>query len=517
MAQEAESGAIAQIDLRPYQERSKLSLREAIANGSSRVVLYGPTGCGKTVMAADLLRSAYLKGSRAVFIVDRVALCEQTSEVLWQYNIPHGILMAGATRRMGEPIIVASAQTIEKRGFPRDLDLIIVDECHAKRKSIEQYILTHTIPTIGLTATPFTKGMSSVYDGIVSECTTNQLIGEGYLAPLKVYAAKPIDMTGAKTTAGEWTGREVEKRGIQIVGDIVSTWREKTNEHFGGPVKTLVFSATVEHGYALAEQFNAAGFRFEQISYRDSDDERRKRLIREIKSNDSDLMGLISCELLAKGFDAPNILCGISSRPYRRSLSAHIQQLGRVMRGYPGKDFALWLDHTGNYLRFKDDVDDVFQNGVHRLLDGRETPKNDPPKEDLAEKRCASCGYVLELSAKVCPVCGHEIVRRSKVTLVDGTIIEVDKSFAGDKSKEWLWKQVCGVAMERMYTGHQAKLRRRRFALAQYKNLTGEWPPKAWDFQPCKLDMVSDDVRRKVDGNVRRYIIARHKAAQKNA
>ena len=39
--------------------------------------------------------------------------------------------------------------------------------------------------------------------------------------------------------AGEWTGTEVRERGRAIIGDIVTTWVEKTQEHFGGPVKTL--------------------------------------------------------------------------------------------------------------------------------------------------------------------------------------------------------------------------------------------------------------------------------------
>ena len=52
--------------------------------------------------------------------------------------------------------------------------------------------------------------------------------------------------------------------------------------------------------------------------------------------------------------------------------------MGRVMRSHPGKEFGLWLDHSGNYLRFRDDWDDVFENGVQKLDDGREKPKKEP-------------------------------------------------------------------------------------------------------------------------------------------
>ena len=60
----------------------------------------------------------------------------------------------------------------------------------------------------------------------------------------------------------------------------------------------------------------------------------------------------MSCEALAKGFDVPDVLCLIGARPYRKSLAAHIQQIGRVMRPSPGKEFALVLDFAGNVHGF---------------------------------------------------------------------------------------------------------------------------------------------------------------------
>src|SRR3546814_10772876 len=108
---------------------------------------------------------------------------------------------------------------------------------------------------IGLSATPYAKGMSALYSNMVNVTTTNQLIAEGFLVPLKVYAAKAADMTGAKVIAGEWAEAEVEKRGNEIISDIVAEWKQKTARHFGGPVKTIVVSATVDHGDALCRQF----------------------------------------------------------------------------------------------------------------------------------------------------------------------------------------------------------------------------------------------------------------------
>ena len=53
---------------------------------------------------------------------------------------------------------------------------------------------------IGLTASPFTKGLGSLYQNIVCDVTTGSLVDTGSLVPLKVFVAKEIDMTGAKSS-----------------------------------------------------------------------------------------------------------------------------------------------------------------------------------------------------------------------------------------------------------------------------------------------------------------------------
>jgi hypothetical protein len=80
------------------------------------------------------------------------------------------------------------------------------------------------VKVVGLTATPFTKGLGKTYSNVVSSVTTKQLVEAGRLAPLRVFIAKEIDMTGAKKVGGEWSGDEVTARGLKITGDIVSEW-----------------------------------------------------------------------------------------------------------------------------------------------------------------------------------------------------------------------------------------------------------------------------------------------------
>lgn len=470
-----------EFELRPYQLESIERLRQGIRDGHRSQILCAPTGSGKTVIAAYLMDATAKKFKRVAFIVDRVNLVDQTSALLESYGIEHGVIQAGHWRwKPYERVQVCSAQTLEKRGFLDEADLLVVDEAHCVRKQTADLIKNHAgLKVLGLSATPFTKGLAALYTNIVNVTTTDKLVAEGHLVPVKMYAAKAIDMAGAKVVAGEWAERDIEERGMKIIGDVVGEWIDKTTKHYGGPVKTIVFSATVDHGEELCRQFNDAGFNFQQISYRDANDDRRRELIAEFRKEDSQIHGLVSCEVFTKGFDVPDILCGISCRPYRKSFSSHIQQLGRVMRPFPGKQDALWLCHSGNLMGFADRMYDLFANGVAGLDDGsrdQQVRKEPTPRE--RETFSCSCGYMLSAGMMRCPACGKERVRMAMVENVDGEMVALGKHEAAKlpaylADREAVWRQLCYHALERKKGDIAAA---ERFAKAQYQNLYRAWP-----------------------------------------
>ena len=495
--------------LRPYQTESIERLRDGYRSGHRSQLLVAPTGAGKTAIATHLMMQARERQTRTVFIVDRVNLVDQTSAALDRYSVPHGIVQASHWRRTHwEPIQICSAQTLEKRGFFPDLKFLIVDEAHCMRKQTNELIRNRPdLRVLGLTATPFADGMAKLYTNIVNVTTTDELIAEGFLSPVKIYAAVKPDMTGAKVVAGEWTDKEIEQRGRAIIGDIVTEWVAKTQQHFGGPVKTIVFSASVDHGGELCEAFNAAGHNFQQISYKDANDDRRRELIAEFRKPDSTITGLVACEVFTKGFDVPDVLCGIAARPYRKSFSSHIQQIGRVMRPSPGKEFALWLDHGGNILRFWSDQQELFANGVASLEDGAldKKARKDPDRESEGRICCTRCKFILPPSAVICPACGHARSRKSMVEVEAGVMVSIDGQpkpatgkyeFLGDKGS--VWRQLASLALERKGDDLEAA---QRFAQAQYRSIYGE-------FARAKVERTNaEPVAPKLRGLVQHNII----------
>ena len=91
------------------------------------------------------------------------------------------------------------AQTIAKREFWTDLDLLIIDEFHIQRKAIQDFALQWGGPVIGLTATPIVKGLRKTWEAVVNAITTDELVADGYLAPVEIYAT--TELAGRDTSA----------------------------------------------------------------------------------------------------------------------------------------------------------------------------------------------------------------------------------------------------------------------------------------------------------------------------
>ncbi len=427
------------LQLREYQEATLEALRQGFAQGHRTQILYAPTGAGKTEMAIALLDATKKKLNKAAMILDRVVLVNQTSTRLDKYKIDHGVLMSGHWRyRVYEKIQICSAQTLERRKEIEDLQLLIVDECHQTRDATKKLIAANPkLRVIGLSATPFTKGLGKVYQNVISTVTTKQLVDDKVLVPLKVYIAKEIDMSGAAKVAGEWSQADATTRGMKITGDIVQEWIKKTNAIFGGPKKTVVFCSGVDHGADLSRKFAEQGYNFVSISYKDQD-EFKEEVLKDFAKPDTSIHGLIATDILTKGFDCSDVMIGISARPFSKSLSSHIQQMGRVMRGHEGKQFALWLDHSGNYIRFREEWEDVYSNGVHELDDGKEKSRAEPTEKQKIESKCPKCG-ALWTGGDTCKSCGHVREKKTMVSSVPGQLEELSGAMASGVSKQDFW------------------------------------------------------------------------------
>lgn len=415
-------------ELRPYQTESLNRLRRNIANGVRAQILQLATGGGKTQIASAVMAGAASKGKRAFFIVDSLELVDQAANRFIDDGMSVGVIQGQhELTDYSKPIQVATIQTLRNRWeyITESLkpDVMVIDEAHVLYAAHEEIINEckfKGIPVIGLSATPFRKGLGKHFSELVIGATTAELTKQGFLVPAVCYAPFIPNLQGVKTKAnGDWQEDALaEYMGdAAIVGDVVDHWFK-----LGKGRQTLVFAANVAHSRLLRERFVESGVNAEHVDGYDTDKEARTAKIDAFRRGE--LQVLCNVGVLTKGFDAPETGCVVMARP-TKSLMMHIQMLGRGLRTAPGKHDCIIIDHAGNCLRnglptdaLPEELDDGHNS---RNLDRKQREKPEP-----VAKACIRCGY---LSTKhACPACGFKPEKRQDVEVRNGELYEITES-----------------------------------------------------------------------------------------
>jgi len=488
------------IELRSYQQKAFDLARSAIRDGKTRILIVLPTGGGKSVIASALMAMTVEKGNRATFVVDRISLLSQISEMFDRYGIDHGVVQSQHPRfRLYEKVQVCSVQTLAKRQWP-DSQVDVFDEAHVLHACHKHRMQADSI-VIGLTATPFTRGLAKYFDAVINVTTTRKLIQDGWLSDYRIFSCAEPDMSGVKVkSTGEWDDKQASSKALEIVGDVVAEYVKH-----GEGRKFICSAVDTAHAEELARQFTSAGITVATYTYKDRADDRADNT-REFRKPDSTIRGLITVTAASRGFDVPDVSCIIMARPLRKSLAEHIQLFGRGLRIADGKENCLVLDHAGNCARFFDACESFFDMGADALDDGKKRERKAKLKPEVEPMKCPQC-RALHRPSPVCPCCGHQYPKRETVRHVPGTLKELVAGGYRRELSEKIWPQICGYVRERRTDDSG-----RRQALAIYKEITGVWPLTDWEHTPSVPPSL--EVRNKIRANQIRYSKGRAKAKQ---
>ena len=125
------------------QDRALNSLRREWKQNRTFMV-YAPTGSGKTGLAAFITAGHISRGKRVIFIAPYTILVRQTTARFVEYGLPEdeiGIIWRDHPDYDPKRLIqIASADTLIRRDFPDNIDLIIVDEAHMKKRALLEEI-----------------------------------------------------------------------------------------------------------------------------------------------------------------------------------------------------------------------------------------------------------------------------------------------------------------------------------------------------------------------------------------
>jgi DNA repair protein RadD len=450
------------MNLRPYQNSAIRKVYASLRENRS-CILQLPTGSGKTHCAAAVIQHGLAHGKRIAFFVDRLTLLDQTTDKFIEMGIPVGVVQAGHPMfNPAAPVQVCSIQTVARRSRSQwpEFDLAIVDEAHTN------YALITTMQEkwsnlkyIGLTATPFTRGLGLTWNDLVVGVTTRELIEEGHLSEYVAFGPSQPDLKGVKRSGFDYSATDLGERMAPLTGDILAHYRDKA---LG--MKTLGFTPTVAFAQHLALEFQAAGLNADHVSGHDTE-ERRKDVLDRFKREDD--MIVFNCEVLTKGFDLPDLKALILARP-TRSLSLHIQMLGRGLRAAEGKERVLILDHAGNIERLGF-PDDPLPDELCKNQPGENTDTRKP--SDPTPWNCPKCHSLVPPRTILCPTCGFRPAKRDEVEVVPGILKKLSSGGLTERmQKEYMYAQLLHIARERNYSDG--------WAAHKYRELFKVWPRK---------------------------------------
>jgi superfamily II DNA or RNA helicase len=439
-------------------------------------MLQSPTGSGKSIVATSLIRGAYEKGKKAYFICDRIELIEQAAAHFDRADIPLGVCQADHDRTdRTHRVQVASIQTMAKR-MCIPADLYIIDEVHVFHKAHIKLMADNPDAIfLGLSATPWAKGLGKHFSKLIVVSTTQKLIDNGFLVRPEEYGPSKPDLEKVGMLGGDYEENALEKASNtpKLVGDIVEHWLSLARGR-----QTFAYAVNIKHSMAIAEAFCRAGIVAAHLDCY-SKPEEREDIMRDFRAGR--IQVLSSVELLSRGVDCPSVSCIILARA-TKSLMLYVQMVGRGLRISPGKDDGcIVLDHSGNTERHGFVTDDM----PTELDDGSKKESVAPKKEPRLPKPCPQCHY-LKITPK-CPKCGAESVTYAKdVAHVDGTLVSLrgkTKDSGNGKAyttaeKELIYAQLLGYARDRGYKSG--------WAYHRAQQITGTYPARSKQVQPVE-------------------------------
>lgn len=405
------------ITLREDQEEVRTKLRVALRS-SAAVLVFAPTGFGKTVLAAALIKMIAGAGKRVIFCVHRVDLIVQTAKTFEHFGIPFSYICSGLPFNPHHRVFIASILTLKNRMGNIPADYILVDEAHlsaaAGWAAVAKHYRERKARLIGLTGSPERldgKPLGDVWDVMVMGPSVAWLIENGHLSRYRAFAPQGIDLTGVRTRDGEFVSSDIEDlmSGRAVLANAVRHWRK-----YAAGKRTIAFSRSVKAANMLAAEFQANGIVAVALDGNTPQADRRAAF-NGFADRQIDL--IVNVALFCEGFDLAaqvdrdvTIEAVLQHSP-TQSLAKHLQQLGRGLRKKP--EPAILLDLAGNIGRLG------LPDDEHQWsLEGRK--KSEREIENLT---CPVC-FASHRPMRICPECQYVYPAEAKDLSAQGRMLE---------------------------------------------------------------------------------------------
>ncbi len=407
--------------LRPYQQKVVNDTYNCIRQGEKRILIFAPTGAGKTIIITKIVADAVSRGKKVLFVVHREILITQTAEKFSNIDSKCGFIKAGWSEDTNALIQIASVQTLASRQKWKNLnfDLIIFDECHLVAfNKVSRLMMRAVFPDaiyIGLTATPWrlskNESLGDIYSALVCAPMPKTLIELGFLVKPSYYGLNfNVELDEVDLVNGDYDLNQLSAicDRPELIEQLCNSWLELA---YGR--STIIFAIKVSHAENIARVFNERDIPSAVVSG-NTPIALRNKLYQQLV--DGVLLALVSCNALSEGFDVPQVSCVVLDRR-TKSKALYFQQVGRGLRLAEKKNDCVILDQAGNVLEhgFIEDLEEV-------TLEATPEKNSDRSIDKIPLKICplelGGCGAYVATGVLKCPHCQYDFDLAKLITIL---------------------------------------------------------------------------------------------------
>lgn len=300
---------------------------------------------------------------RALFVVHREQIAKQAVK---SYKNVFGEkysfgLLSGNSKDYNSDLLFSTMQMMAREDImtkfnANDFDIIIIDEVHRAGADSYQRIMDYFMPRfwIGMTASPDRTDGYDIYGlfdhNIAYEIRLQQAMEEKLLCPFHYFGITDLEVDGH--IIDDNAIKNVQNFTNLVCDDRVNYIMQQMDYYgySGDKVKGLMFCRNKDEAEQLSAKFNMRGLRTLVLTGDNSQREREEAILRlEQDESENALDYIITVDIFNEGVDVPAVNQVVMLRPTESPI-VFIQQLGRGLRKYDGKEYVVILDFIGNYM-----------------------------------------------------------------------------------------------------------------------------------------------------------------------
>jgi len=337
-----------------YMQRMALKdIRRYRDMGADKALVVATTGSGKTYLAAfDALNFG---AKRLLYVVHRESILVDARKSFMQVfgnNRQKFGLYTGSEKETDCDFIFATNSEMSRHlelFDPKEFDYIILDECHHSTADSYQKIIRYFHPSflLGLTATPDrmdNKDVLTVFDNnIPYQLSIADALNNDLIVPFKYFAIRDenVDYSLDKTDSQKMIRQITSPENCQLIDAQIQAHLPPN-----GKLKAIGFCRSVEHAMQMSRCMSELGYSCTYLTGQ-SDTGVRIEAFKQLSDETNPLQMIFTVDILNEGIDVPAINMVLFLRP-TESQTIFIQQLGRGLRKFKGKEFLTVLDFIGN-------------------------------------------------------------------------------------------------------------------------------------------------------------------------